>query len=464
MLELGAAAVRFGTRIAIRVPGAEVSYAELGRLMAAARARFTAAAVSPRCRVALRCQPTPSTIATALALLEQRCTVLPIAADAPSDAVQAPLAAFRPDWEVSEDALVRPQSAEPTGVLATHGDSQASEGDDDDAPLQALLSSGSAGQPKIVLRSVRQVAAGVRIFSSGVELDPDDRVLLMVPLQHSFGFNSVMLGALVIPRSRHPRGIVADLEDGGVTLFPAPPLFFDWMCRFADETPGPRLAVRAAVSVGDVVPRATHDAFVARFGIPLWQSYGASEAGPLLLNRNGTRGSETMALGRPYPEVHIDLRDEGGNPVADDAAGEIVAFSPAVGLGYLGTHDGASSFVGREFHTGDLALRRDGDIHFAGRRKVLITRAGRKIDPAEIERVLRTHPGVLDAAVRVAGDTGHDPLQALVVTRHSVAAQELIEHCARSLEAHKVPRRIEFRGTLPRDGTGKLQRDRLQTW
>lgn len=78
--------------------------------------------------------------------------------------------------------------------------------------------------------------------------------------------------------------------------------------------------------------------------------------------------------------------------------------------------------------------------------------------------MLCRHPGVLDAAVRVAGAARHDPLQALVVTRHPIAPEALIEHCARALEPHKVPRRIEFRAALPRDATGKLQRDRLRAW
>jgi long-chain acyl-CoA synthetase len=301
-------------------------------------------------------------------------------------------------------------------------------------------------------------------------LGPADRVLALVPLQHSVGFNSVMLGALsveaelVLPQSQHPRAIVREVVESGVTFFPAPPLFFDWMHRFAEGRVGSLGRVRACVSVGDALPHATHRAFVETFGVALWQSYGASEAGPALLNQTGAHRGDTMALGRPYPEVQVELRDDQGHPVPDGAVGEIVVQSPAVGLGYLGSHDGASRIAGRQFFTGDLGIRRDGDVHFAGRRKLLITRAGRKVDPAEIERVLRTHPAVVDAAVRVAGTTGHAPLQALVVARRPLRAEELVTFCARALEPYKVPRVIEFRPGLPRDGAGKLQRHRLQTW
>jgi long-chain acyl-CoA synthetase len=458
MPELAALAARHGAHLAIRAPGADVTYAELAARVAAAAARLTAHGVAPLDRVALCCRPDVETIASALALLERPCTVLPVAAAAAG--LGAALDSFAPAWEVNAEQVTPHAGARRAPAAPSAAD----------APLQALLSSGAAGRPKIVLRSAAQVQAGVHSFATAVRLAPADRVLLLVPLEHSFGFNSVMLGALsagatiVVPRSRHPRGVAADIEASGTTLFPAPPLFFDWMCRLADAR-GSRLgALRACISVGDIVARATYEAFVARFGVALWQSYGASEAGPILLNDSGACGADTMALGRPYPGVCVELRDARGAAVRDGEVGEIAVQSPAVGLGYLGAHDAGSRFAGRTFHTGDLAVQRSGELHFAGRSKVLITRAGRKIDPGEIERVLCSHPAVIDAGVRVAGVSGHDALQALVVTRDRVAPEALIEHCARALEAHKVPRRIEFRPALPRDATGKLQREQLQTW
>ena len=268
----------------------------------------------------------------------------------------------------------------------------------------------------------------------------------------------------MLPRSRHPRGIVKDIEASGATVFPAAPLFFDWMCRIAPEQPGSLGRVRVCVSVGDVLSRATHEAFARTFGISLWQSYGASEAGPVCLNRTGVCDGDAIALGQPYPEVSADLLDEAGVAVPDGEVGEIVVRSPAVGLGYVGEYDGASRINGGRFFSGDLARRRRGEMHFAGRAKVFIARAGRKIDPAEIERVLCSHADVVDAAVRVAGAGESEPLQALVVTRRSVRAEDLIELCARALQPFKVPRIIEFRDALPRDATGKLRRGLLATW
>jgi len=460
MRDLASIASAVGPRCAVRVDGVQVQYGDLAAQVMAARTRLAARRVAPGDRVMLGCKSTIATIVDALALIETRCTVLPVASESLADEAERSRESFAPDWLVCEGDVTRGVA---TGTPAPPGLERGGA-----QPLQALLSSGSSGQPKIIVRSAAQVEAGVRIFSDAMHLSPTDRILALVPLQHSFGFNSVMLGAIsvgaeiVLPRTKHPRSIVQEISDGGVTIFPAPPLFFEWMHRFTEERPGAfGKGVRACVSVGDILPHTTHALFVARFGWPLWQSYGASEAGPALLNRTGAYDGDTVALGRPYPGVSVDLCNSQGDPVPDGEVGEIVVRSPAVGIGYVGKHDGASRIAGDRFFTGDLGVRRGGEIHFAGRTKILMVRAGRKIDPSEIERVLRSHPDVLDAAVRHAGDDGRDPLQALVVARRPIPAGDLVELCVRSLPAYKVPRLIEFRSALPRDSVGKLRRAEL---
>jgi len=450
MLNLDAVAAR-GARVALRAAERLVRYDELASL-AHDRIKFLKqAGVTAEDRVLLRCRSTVGTVVNALALMQQGGAVLPVSAELPDHSLETVEKAFAPRWRVADDEVHRAGA-----VASSHGTSFA----------QALLSSGSSGRPKIVLRDAAHVEAGVRIFVGGLEIGESDRVLALVPLEHSFGFNSVMLGALtqgaqiVFPGSRHPRGIIDEIEANAISVFTAPPLFFDWMHRFAERS-RPLAPVRVCVSVGDILTRAGHAAFVDKFGVELWQSYGASECGPALLNRSAGYVDETMALGETYPGVEVSLRTDAGTAPGEGETGEIVVRSAAVALGYLGEQDGGSRIVGREFFTGDLARYRGGLLQFAGRRKLLIARAGRKVDPAEIEQVLRSHPDVVDAAVRAIPGVGQQPLQALVVARHPISPEALIEMCSRSLPAHMVPRIIEFRESLPRDAAGKLRRDAL---
>ena len=175
-----------GARIAVCAPEAVVTYAELAARVAALRSRLAAQGIAAGDRVMLGCRATVETIANAVALYQLRCAVLPVAGDAPVEELQSRCEAFEPAWRVCECEASRCGSG--AGAPAEHGE----------PARQALLSSGSSGRPKIVLRSAAQVEAGIRIFVAGVGVGPEDRVLALVPPEHSVGFNSVLLGTLSV--------------------------------------------------------------------------------------------------------------------------------------------------------------------------------------------------------------------------------------------------------------------------
>ncbi|MGH0032079.1 MAG: class I adenylate-forming enzyme family protein [Myxococcota bacterium] len=453
MIDLDALSRAYGSRVAVRTPDAETGYDALIERALALRERLVAGGLLPGDRVALACARDVDTVATALALASHGCAIMPASSELTETEREDVCAAFGARWIGDGGPGAPPKSApEEIPDLA-----------------QALLSSGSTGAPKIVLRSRGQVEAGVRIHGSTVGLHADDRVLALVPLSHSYGFNSVMQGALlegasiVLPPSTHPRGVAQTVLATGVTLFPGPAIFFDMMNRFL-QSAGPSLrSVRACIAVGDITSADTWQTFTRSFGVPLWQSYGASEAGPVLLNRDGAVDDEgRLALGTPYREVEALLWDDAGRPVPDGTVGEIVVRSPAVALGYQGEGDGASRVEDGLFFSGDLAVRRDdGVVCFAGRAKLLIATAGRKVDPMEVERVLLAHPAVVDAAVVPHREGDREIVRAVVVCQGKVAATELIDHCSASLSAYKVPRLVDFRDALPRNDAGKLQREAL---
>jgi long-chain acyl-CoA synthetase len=452
MIDLVALSREFGPRVAIREARGETTYRELVASARSARAALEARGLHGGDRVALACRRDADTVATALALLEAGCAVMPASAEL-TDAERADVcAAFGARW-IGEGGPGAPPKAPPVEVPDL---------------AQALLSSGSTGAPKIVLRTRAQVEAGVRIHSTTVGVRPDDRLLALVPLSHSYGFNSVMLGALgagaciVLPDSTHPRSVARIAESAGVTLLPGPAIFFDMLNRFL-QSAGPALrSVRACIAVGDITSAATHTAFTRSFGVPLWQSYGASEAGPVLLNTSGAADAAgRLALGTPYREVEVEIVGEDGRAAAGGEVGEIAVRSPAVAHGYQGSGDGASRIERGRFFSGDLGVRRGGDVWFAGRAKLLIATAGRKVDPIEVERVLLAHPAVRDAAAYPHREGDREIVAALVVADSEVSAAELIDFCATSLSPYKVPRLIGFRDALPRSAAGKLLRGQL---
>lgn len=444
----------------IRSDGTWLSYAGLAELTAGRRRELAAVGAGPGVRAALVCAATEGVIASALALLALGATVIPVGASLPSADLQRTVRLTRCGL------VVTPHAVERTGITAGSGRSWP------EIPVLGLLSSGSTGRPKLVLRSETQVEAGMAIFSASVGLSASDRVLAVLPLEHSYGFNNVLLatlaagGAVILSETAHPRAVAALVRREGATLLPAAPVLFDLLAKSAGVVDRSGWAsLRAAVSVGTALPRRVHTAFVAAFQVPLYQSYGTSESGPVALNTDGVVDGEFLALGALCPRVNAMILDDCGREVADGLPGELVIESPAVGLGYDVEEDqvrSGSRFEGRRFHTGDLVVRERGVLCFRGRLKVLIAAAGHKVDPAEVEQVLLSHPDIADAAVvgHPAGE-GREEVKALVVVRRPIEPLALMDFCSRSLAAYKVPRIIEIRDSLPRNAMGKLQREAL---
>jgi long-chain acyl-CoA synthetase len=120
---------------------------------------------------------------------------------------------------------------------------------------------------------------------------------------------------------------------------------------------------------------------------------------------------------------------------------------------------------GRYIHTGDLGrIDADGNLFIVGRKSPFIKVGGNRVAPAEVENVLRSNPKVRDSVVFAFHPGQHDEaLHAVVVPSDGLTRQELLAYCAERLDPYKLPRRIEFHKTLPRNAQGKIARHRFQT-
>jgi acyl-CoA synthetase (AMP-forming)/AMP-acid ligase II len=152
-------------------------------------------------------------------------------------------------------------------------------------------------------------------------------------------------------------------------------------------------------------------------------------------------------------------------------AGEVVVRGPNVMRGYLGRPDETAQVLrGGWLHTGDVGrFDDDGYLTLVDRVKDLIIRGGENIYPKEIEDVLHSYPGVLEAAVVGQPDPvfGEQPVAFVALRQgYAVVPEDLIEHCRLSLARYKVPRAVYIEETLPKNAVGKIAkpvlRERLQ--
>ncbi len=173
------------------------------------------------------------------------------------------------------------------------------------------------------------------------------------------------------------------------------------------------------------------------------------------------------SAGRAALNVEMRVINEAGADVMPGETGEIVHRSPQLLSGYFRDEEKtAAAFSGDWFHSGDLAtVDSEGYITVVDRKKDIIKSGGENVASREVEEVLYGLPQISEAAVIGLADARWvEAVTAVVVLRdgHSVAEEEVIAHCAARLARFKVPKRVVFVDTLPKNPSGKLLKRELR--
>ncbi|MFD4530571.1 MupA/Atu3671 family FMN-dependent luciferase-like monooxygenase [Kitasatospora sp. NPDC058397] len=203
-------------------------------------------------------------------------------------------------------------------------------------------------------------------------------------------------------------------------------------------------------------------AFLARNpGCRLINHYGPTETHAVTAGEVAPDGPDHVPIGRPVPGTRILLLDAAGRPVPPGAVGEIHALGVQVGLGYPGREqESAAAFTdtpeGRRYRTGDLGRwRPDGTLEYLGRADRQVKVRGYRIEPGEVETVLRSVPGVRGAAV-TARRTGTGTMLAGYVQCAAAELPRVRDHLADLLPEHMVPGLWAAVAALPFTAHGKL--------
>jgi crotonobetaine/carnitine-CoA ligase len=218
----------------------------------------------------------------------------------------------------------------------------------------------------------------------------------------------------------------------------------------------------------------TYEVFQREFGVPtLIEGYGMSEI-PGALNNPFEGPHKIGSMGRPstHPDPSVPLAqlkvvDDDGHDLPDGQTGELVVRTPLVMQGYY--RDPAqteAAFRDGWFLTGDLAWRdADGYYWFIARKKDIIRKRGENISGAELDRVIESHPAVLQAAaIPVPEPLGEDEILVAIVRKPGgdVDAQRIASWCRERLAPIKVPRYVVFVDALPQTPTHRVAKYRLR--
>jgi long-chain acyl-CoA synthetase len=342
-----------------------------------------------------------------------------------------------------------------------------------------IYTSGSTGQPKGVMLTHRNLVNTTAAIATYLGNTPDDVVMCVLPLSHTYGLCQVLVGARVgytvaLERSfAYPFDVVQRMAEYRVTGLPAVPTIFAQLLQLAPleglDLSSLRYVTNAAAGLPPAHVRRLQTMFPA---VRIFLMYGQTECTRTCYLEPSRVLDKPDSVGKPIPNSDAYVVDEEGRRAAPEVVGELVVRGANVMRGYWGLpEETARSLRDGEIpgekvlHTGDL-FRTDSEglLYFVGRRDDVFKCKGEKVSPTEIESVLHELEDVVQAnVVGVDDPIDGTAIKATVVLRPDtkLTERDLRRHCRERLEAYLVPRFIEIRDALPRTESGKLDRRAL---
>jgi long-chain acyl-CoA synthetase len=258
------------------------------------------------------------------------------------------------------------------------------------------------------------------------------------------------------------------LEEERPDVMPAVPAMLAALNKVMRDGQHDLSFIRMVVSGASALEPAVRKEFESHGAVELLEGYGLTEASPVTHANPSGAGNRPGTIGLPLADTGARLADpDTGAPVDGDGVGELVVRGPQVMKGYF-NNPWATEEVLRDgwLFTGDMA-RRDAEGYYTivDRKRDIIKTSGFLVFPAEVEEVIRTFPGVAEAAVIGVPDAERGELvKALVVARSGAKldAAALEAHCRLHLGKQKRPRRIDIVAELPKNFLGKVLRRKLR--
>ncbi len=348
-------------------------------------------------------------------------------------------------------------------------------------PMILMYTSGTTGVPKGALLPHRKTLFNSLNAALFFELTARDRVLVPLPLFHSFGHAILSLpalysGASVFLEPRFdPARVWARVAQEEITYLGAVPTMFQALLEELEASPQSRPpgSLRFLFSAGAAIPVELIRAF-ERHGLVVKQGFGQTETSILCCLDAGDALRKAGSVGKPvfHADVRVVRREllagppEAWQDCEPEEAGEIVVRGPITMLGYWRRpEETAETLRGEWLRTGDLARVDDkGFFTLVGRARDLYISGGENVYPAEVEAVYAAHPAIREIAVVGVPDPRWGEVGrafVVLVDGASLEPEAWREWGAQRLARYKLPRSFVVLPTLPRTVTGKVRRGDL---
>jgi acyl-CoA synthetase (AMP-forming)/AMP-acid ligase II len=330
--------------------------------------------------------------------------------------------------------------------------------------LFIMYTSGTTGHPKGVVHTHDSVHAAASSWCSTIDVRYQDRLLLPLPMFHVAALTTVifcaMRGVSLISMPQFDASKVWSLiVDERVSIGGAVPAILNFMRQVPEFTELKAPDFRYFITGGAPMPEALIKLYAAK-DMEVVQGYALTEScggGTLLLGDDALR--KAGSAGRAAMFTDIAVRSDDG-VITERGEGEVVIKSDILLKEYWNRPDATcAAFDDGWFRTGDIGeIDDEGYLYIKDRLKDMIISGGENIYPAEIESVIIGIPGVSEVAVIGVADEkwGEIACAIVVADQSAVSEQQVVEFCGTRLARYKIPKKVIFAETIPRNPTGKI--------
>jgi fatty-acyl-CoA synthase len=370
-----------------------------------------------------------------------------------------------PDWAIEYEKAI---SGKPT----TEPSVNRPVGDED--PHIIMYTSGTTGVPKGAVLSHRKTFFNVLNADIVYNLTSKDIIIVSRPMFHSGGLlveaAPVLYkgGTLILRKRYRPNEILETIQKYHVTMLELAATVYQFILNDCDLSQYDLSSVRCFFTGGERIPVAMLKEYHKK-GITISQIFGQTEASTIAFLSPEEAADKIGAVGRPVFHGEVRMVDKTGNDVKPGEVGEIIVKGPTLMSEYWKRPDlTAETIRDGWLYTGDLAkMDEEGYIYIVDRESDLYISGGENVYPAEIEKILFTHPKVLDVGVvGVPDEKWGEVGKAYIMLKpgETMTEEEAFKFLRGKVGKYKIPKHVQFVEELPKTASGKIQKFLLKEW
>ncbi|RDE24333.1 AMP-binding protein [Motiliproteus coralliicola] len=344
-----------------------------------------------------------------------------------------------------------------------------------DEPFLQMFTSGTTGKSKGVVVPAKALVSFWTYMELAIGLRDEDNYWNVADPGWAYGLYYAVVGPLLLGCTTHfnEHGFTADntyafMQEFEITNLAAAPTAYRLLMANEAQRADYNINLRVASSAGEPLNPEVANWMDRVFSCPVRDHYGQTETGMTACNYHALDHEEHVAcMGFPMPGYRLVALDDEFNEVEPGQTGQLaVDVSQSPQFFFMGySFSDKKPYHGNYYLTGDMVIRNaDGSHSYTGRDDDIITSAGYRIGPADVESTLLEHPAVIESAVVAKPcEKRGSIVKAYAVIReqdepNDALVEELQQYVRNRLSTHSFPREIEFVTELPKTPSGKLQR------